>query len=102
MGTPQGGAMISASARALIGALVTDAHNGRVWKIEDLIIDLRSGCIALAVLSPEHSLPLEDRPGCLVLPWSALVPNGIPNAFTLKVDFDVFGEASLRPYPTSS
>ncbi len=87
--------MISASTRVLIGAPVVDIHNAVIGKIEDLIVDLRSGCMAYAVLSLEHSLPRNGRPGSVVLPWNRLVLDRAENTFTLDVDTDLLQETDL-------
>jgi hypothetical protein len=50
-----------------------DIDNVQIGKIEDLIIDLRTGCIGYAVLSLEPSRRVNGRPGSVVLPWSALI-----------------------------
>ncbi len=87
--------VISASTRALIGAPVVDIHRVRVGKIEDLIIDLRTGRIAYAALSLESHLPGSGRPGCVLLPWNALILDGVENTFTLDMDPDLLQEMGL-------
>ena len=46
----------TASTEVLIGAPVVDIYNLRVGRIDQLIVDLRTGCITSAVVCLEPSL----------------------------------------------
>jgi sporulation protein YlmC with PRC-barrel domain len=90
----------SASARVLIGESVVDIHGVPVGRIEDLIVDLRTGSIAYAALSVERSLLGNGQSGRVVLPWSVLLLDWVENTFTLDVDTDVLRETGVFAYYT--
>jgi sporulation protein YlmC with PRC-barrel domain len=94
----------SVSARVLIGGSVVDIHGVPVGRIEDLIVDLRTGSIAYAALSVERSLLGNGQTGRVVLPWSALlldwVENRVENTFTLDVDTDLLRKTGVFAYYT--
>ncbi len=90
----------SASARVLIGGSVVDIHGVPVGRMEDLIVDLRTGSIAYAVLSLERSQPGNGQTARVVLPWSVLLLDRVENTFTLDVDTDLLRETGVFAYYT--
>lgn len=60
-------------ARSLVGNRVYDARGNLVGKLEEIVIDTRTGCVRHAVLAVGGILGIGRRR--LAVPWSALNPD---------------------------
>jgi sporulation protein YlmC with PRC-barrel domain len=79
------------SATTLIGDPVRTPDGDDLGKIEDLMIDLDTGCIVYAVLSFGGFLGLGDK--LFAIPWSALTVDLEEKCFRLDVDKETLQEA---------
>lgn len=72
------------SATTLIGDKVRNRQGEDLGKIEDLMIDLESGCVAYAVLSFGGVLGMGDK--LFAVPWEALSLDQRENVFIMNID----------------
>ena len=79
------------SATSCIGARVRNPKNENLGKIEDIMLDVRHGRIAYAVLSFGGFLGLGSK--LFPIPWEALQMAAEDRDFILDVDAEVLREA---------
>ena len=72
------------SATTLIGDKVRNRQGEDLGKIEDLMTDLESGCVAYAVLSFGGVLGTGDK--LFAVPWEALSLDQRENVFIMNID----------------
>ncbi len=70
--------------KSIIGAKVMNAAKEDLGKIEDLVIDLRDGSVAYAILSFGGFLGLGDKH--FAIPWSVIEFRPSENCAVLKLD----------------
>jgi sporulation protein YlmC with PRC-barrel domain len=68
----------------LAGDLVVNRDDAELGTIDDILIDVRRGTVAYAVLAPEGILGLGDR--LFAIPWSALTLDAARRCFILDAD----------------
>lgn len=68
----------------LIGDYVTTTEGEIVGKLENIVLEVSSGCIAYAVLSLEENQGMGDV--LCAIPWRVLKLDKTNNHFTLKAD----------------
>ncbi len=65
----------------LIGYAIRDTQGDEIGKLEEIMIDVGSGCISYAVLSVRDTPG--SRPSLLAVPWEALTPEVDREALSL-------------------
>lgn len=71
-------------ATTITGHLVRDKNGEEVGRIDDVLIDLESGCIAYAVLTFDTMFPGDTR--LFAVPWEALTLSSKRHHFILEAD----------------
>ncbi len=79
------------SASKLQGREVRNPHGERLGRVEDLMMDLDSGCIAYAVLSFGGVLGIGDK--WFAIPWQALRADPGRDDIVVDIDRDVLAKA---------
>ncbi len=79
------------SAHSIIGDPVHNSENENLGKIEELMIDLRTGRVSYAVLSFGGVLGIGDK--LFAIPWHALQVLPDEHAFLLEIDKETLRNA---------
>ncbi|MFA9217491.1 MAG: PRC-barrel domain-containing protein [Sphingomonadaceae bacterium] len=78
-------------ARALIGDHVHNLKNEHLGEIREIMLDMRSGSIAYAVMSSGGVFTLGAK--LFAVPWEALTLDPVQRRFTLNIDKERIDEA---------
>lgn len=79
------------AAASLVGHGVIDSQGEDLGKIEEIMLDVNSGCVAYVVLSFGGFLGLGDQ--LFAIPWEALQLDPNRHVFILKVDREMLEKA---------
>jgi sporulation protein YlmC with PRC-barrel domain len=79
------------SASAMIGDEVRNVEGEDLGNVEELMIDVESGCIAFAVLSFGGFMGVSDK--LFAIPWDALTLDREEKVFILDIDTETLQNA---------